>query len=72
MHQKSKRVDGYVQFVKFPSIIAALFELHGNTNVERCRKCKKEYLRDFRVKGLKRLRHNTGKIRIVGIILVMV
>ncbi len=22
-------------------------ELHGNTNLERCSKCKKEYLRDF-------------------------
>ena len=39
-----------------------LFELHGNSNVEKCVKCKREYLRDFRVvtrgHGLKK--HETG------------
>ena len=39
-----------------------LFELHGNSTVEKCTKCKREYLRDFRVvtrgRGLKR--HETG------------
>ena len=38
----------------------ALFELHGNSNVERCKKCKREYLRDFRCKGV-RLSHATGQ-----------
>ena len=36
----------------------ALFELHGNSNVEKCRRCKQEYLRDYRVVGL--YSHFTG------------
>ena len=36
----------------------ALFELHGNSNVEKCRRCKREYLRDYRVVGL--YSHFTG------------
>ena len=32
-------------------IMLALYELHGNSNVERCKKCKIEYLRDFRCSG---------------------
>ena len=36
----------------------ALFELHGNSNVEKCRRCKREYLRDYRVVG--RYSHFTG------------
>ena len=35
-----------------------LFELHGNSNVEKCAKCKHEYLRDYRVVGLRN--HETG------------
>ena len=38
---------------------SALFELHGNSNVEKCRKCGKEYLRDFTVVGTF---HSTGRI----------
>jgi NAD-dependent SIR2 family protein deacetylase len=26
-------------------------ELHGNTNIEICSKCQREYLRDFRVRN---------------------
>ena len=33
------------------ALFAELFELHGNSNVERCRKCKRKYLRDFRTSG---------------------
>jgi len=28
--------------------ILALFELHGNSNLEKCEKCHHEYLRDYR------------------------
>ena len=27
-----------------------LYELHGNTNLEICEKCSKDYMRDFRVR----------------------
>lgn len=40
----------------------ALFELHGNTNVERCNKCGREYLRDYRVRVAPGVHdHFTGK-----------
>ena len=38
-------------------------ELHGNTNLERCKKCKQDYLRDFRTRNNKNVHdHNTGRI----------
>ena len=44
--------------------LVGLFEVHGNSNVEKCTKCKHEYLRDFRVvtraPGLKK--HETGML----------
>lgn len=43
------------------SLSIALFELHGNSNVERCRKCKKEYLRDFGIRSINLL-HHTGML----------
>ena len=40
----------------------ALFELHGNSNVEKCSKCKREYLRDFRVRTARGVfNHATGQ-----------
>lgn len=43
--------------------LVGLFEVHGNSNVEKCTKCRREYLRDFRVvtraPGLKK--HETGE-----------
>ena len=56
--------------------LEGLFEVHGNSNVEKCTKCKHEYLRDFRVvtrgRGLKK--HETGLryiIRNGSVVLVM-
>lgn len=41
----------------------ALSELHGNTNLETCAKCKKKYLRDFRTRTAKKVRdHKTGRL----------
>jgi NAD-dependent SIR2 family protein deacetylase len=41
---------------------ARLAELHGNTNLERCKKCHKEYLRDYRVRTAKKVHdHDTGR-----------
>ena len=40
-----------------------LAEVHGNTNLERCVKCKKEYMRDFRVRNANKVHdHATGRI----------
>lgn len=38
-------------------------ELHGNTNIERCIECGKDYLRDFRVRNAKKVHdHHTGRL----------
>ena len=40
----------------------ALYELHGNRYVEKCVRCKKDYLRDFYVRKSKKVhQHLTGK-----------
>jgi len=37
-------------------------EVHGNTNLELCRKCGKDYMRDFRVRTSKHVhKHDTGR-----------
>ena len=42
--------------------INQLAEVHGNTNLEICRKCKKEYMRDFRVRSAQKVHdHETGR-----------
>ena len=39
-----------------------LAELHGNTNLERCKKCGHEYMRDYRTRTSKRVfNHETGR-----------
>lgn len=38
-------------------------ELHGNTNIERCKECGKDYLRDTRVRNAQKVHdHSTGRI----------
>jgi len=39
-----------------------LSELHGNSNLEQCEKCGKQYLRDFRVRSAMDVHdHQTGR-----------
>jgi len=56
-----KMLMGYTNAVDFPSKVPtciigictiqilpiALFELHGNSNLEKCEKCNHEYIRDY-------------------------
>lgn len=45
----SQNVDGLHRRSGFP--IDKMAELHGNTNLEICKTCKKQYMRDFRVRN---------------------
>ena len=45
----SQNVDGLHRKSGTPP--EKIVELHGNTNIEICTKCKKEYLRDYRVRN---------------------
>ena len=45
----SQNTDGLHRKSGMPA--HSLLELHGNTNMEKCRRCGKAYLRDFRTRG---------------------
>lgn len=57
----SQNVDGLHRRSGIPP--EKLAEVHGNTNLEICIKCKKEYMRDFRVRNAQKTHdHETGRI----------
>ena len=43
-----------------PSCVVQLYELHGNTNLERCPKCGAEYMRDFKTRNSTKGVHHHG------------
>lgn len=56
----SQNVDGMHRKSGIPP--DKLAEVHGNTNVEKCQKCKKEYMRDYRVRNAEKVfDHKTGR-----------
>lgn len=55
-HLVSQNTDGLHRRSGFPP--EALSELHGNSNLERCRKCGAEYLRDFSCRQAGRAVHD--------------
>ena len=59
-HVISQNCDGLHRRSGIPA--EKLSEVHGNTNLEVCIKCKKEYMRDFRVRNAQRVHeHKTGR-----------
>ena len=56
----SQNVDGLHRKSGIPA--DKIFELHGNTNLEVCEKCKKDYMRDFRVREAQKNKdHKTSR-----------
>jgi len=59
-HIISQNIDGLHR--KSGILSKDISELHGNTNLEICKKCGKDYMRDFRVRtALKCHDHKTGR-----------
>lgn len=59
-HVISQNCDGLHRRSGIPA--ENLSEVHGNTNLEVCTKCKKEYMRDFRVRNAQHVHeHKTGR-----------
>jgi NAD-dependent SIR2 family protein deacetylase len=57
----SQNTDGLHRRSGIPS--QKLAEVHGNTNLEKCLKCKKEYMRDFTVRTATDVHdHQTGRL----------
>ena len=60
-HIISQNVDGLHRKSGIPA--DQISELHGNTNLEVCEKCKKDYMRDFRVReATKNKDHKTSRM----------
>ena len=56
----SQNVDGLHRRSNINSTVLA--ELHGNTNLERCKKCGHEYMRDYRTRTANHVKsHVTGR-----------
>lgn len=59
-HVISQNIDGLHRKSGIPK--NQITEVHGNTNLELCKKCGKDYMRDFRVRTAnKASEHKTGR-----------
>lgn len=59
-HVISQNVDGLHRKSGIPK--KNITEVHGNTNLEICKKCGKDYMRDFRVRNAQKVHnHETGR-----------
>lgn len=59
-HIISQNTDGLHRKSGIPA--DQISEVHGNTNLEKCQKCGKEYMRDFRVRTAQKVKeHKTGR-----------
>lgn len=56
----SQNIDGLHRKSGIPK--ENISEVHGNTNLEYCKKCGKDYMRDFRVRNAQKCKdHDTGR-----------
>ena len=59
-HIISQNVDGLHRKSGIPK--GKISELHGNTNLEKCESCGREYMRDYRVRNAQKVHdHRTGR-----------
>ena len=57
----SQNVDGLHRKSGIPA--SNIAELHGNTNLEICEECSREYMRDHRVRSAQKVKeHRTGRM----------
>lgn len=59
-HIISQNCDGLHRRSGIPA--DKISEVHGNTNLEKCKKCGKDYMRDFRTRNSQKVHeHQTGR-----------